>query len=228
MAQYIEVSGVSFGNGHSDNPTYAFTVGTGDIFLSGSGGYVNSPTGITKATLTSGIKLYLSDDNATAVTASVESGFTCVGTTAYASWVIPSPTPTPTPTTTPVISSVLIELLAAAQELGTWPEYTVQIAMVGYKTLTRIVQQTSASQLNDNFDMILTGTPDGTGTITVSRTAPDATVTDATAITIGQSDGFTTTPTVRTYTIGQAITNVSFDVSGFDHGENMTINISEG
>ena len=65
--------------------------------------------------------------------------------------------------------------------------------MVGYKPLTRIVQQTSASQLNDNFDMILTGTPNGTGTITVSRTAPDATVADYTTISIGQGDGFSTT-----------------------------------
>ena len=107
MAQYIQVSGVSFGNGHTDNPTYAFSVGSGDIFLSGSGGYVNSPTGISKATLTSGVNLYLSDDNVTAVTASVESGFTCAGQIAYATWLVPSVTPsiTPTPTGTPALGN---------------------------------------------------------------------------------------------------------------------------
>lgn len=230
MAQYIQVSGASFGNGHSDNPTYSFTVGVGDIFLSGSGGYVNSPTNIAKATLESGINLYLSDDTVTAVTASVDAGFTCADQIAYATWVLPSSTPTPTPTSTPVISYVLIELLASQTEGGTWPEYRVVIAMNGYKSVTRYVQQTSAVQLNDNFEMIVTdaGSIDGTGTITVSRTAPDATVVNETVISVGQSDGFSTSPTLLVYTAGQSITNASLSVSGFDHGEDMTINISEG
>lgn len=101
MAQYLAISGSSFGNAHSDNPTYAFSVGTGDIFLSGSGGYVNTPTGITKATLTAGIKLKVTDETIAAVTCSVESGFTCTDTIAYATWTAPSPTPTVTPTITP-------------------------------------------------------------------------------------------------------------------------------
>lgn len=226
MAQYIFVSASAFGNGHSDNPTYSFSVGTGTIFMSGSGGYVLNPVNITKSTLDNpGVKLELSDENISYVTCSVDAGFTCEGTISYVSWV---PAPTPTPTATPATSYVLIELLAAAQETGTWPEYTVQINMVGYKNVTRIVQQTSPVQLNDNFEMILTGTPDGTGTITISRTAPDATPVDSCAITIGQSDGFTTSPTFRSYLTGQSITNASFSVSGFDHGEDMTINISEG
>lgn len=99
MAQYIEVQGTSFGNAHSDNPTYAFTVGTGTVLLSGSGGYVNAATGITKAELTSGVKLKVSDDTISAVTCSVESGqgFTCDAHFEYATWTVASPTPTPTP-----------------------------------------------------------------------------------------------------------------------------------
>lgn len=103
MAQYIQVSGTSFGNAHSDDPTYAFSAASGDVFLSGSGGYVNSPTGITKAQLTAGVKLKVSDDGITSVTCTVEAGFTCTGQTEVASWVPPSISATPsiTPTATP-------------------------------------------------------------------------------------------------------------------------------
>lgn len=223
MAQYIQVTGTSFGNAHSDNPTYAFTVGSGDIYLSGSGGYVNSPTGITKAALTSGVKLSVTDDLITAVTCSVESGFTCTGEFEYATWSLITPTPTPSP----VISTLRIELLAV-QETGTWPEYTVVVNMNGYKSATRIVQQTDVNQVIDEVDLILTGTPNGTGTITVSRTAPDATVGDAADIAVSQLNGHTTSPTSKSFTAGQTVTNESFSVSGFDHGEDITITIGEG
>lgn len=224
MAQYLEITGTSFGNAHGDDPTYAFTIGSGDIFLSGSGGYVNSPTGITKAVLTSGVKLKISDDTATAVTCSVESGFTCTNEFEYATWTLTSPTPSATPAT----SVLRIELQAAGTELGTWPEYTVVVSINGYKTATRVVQQTDINQVIDEVDLILTGTPDGGGTITISRTAPDATVTDVTDLTIGQLSGFTSNPTNKSFTINQAITNEGFIISGFDHGEDIIVNIAEG
>lgn len=225
MAQYIQVQGTSFGNAHSDSPTYAFTEGSGaGVYLSGSGGYVNAATGITKATLTSGVKLKVENDLATAVTCSVESGFTCATEFEYATWTIVSPTPTPSP----VISNVTITLLAAAQELGTWPEYSVTVAINGYKSTTRTLQQTNSNSVSDSFALSLTGTPNGTGTITFSRTSPDATVVDGATLSVDQLNGHTTSPTSVNYINGDTISSVNFSVSGFDHGEDMVINIAEG
>lgn len=223
MAQYLEITGTSFGNAHGDDPTYAFTIGSGDIFLSGSGGYVNSPTGITKAVLTSGVKLKISDDTATAVTCSVENGFTCAGEFEYATWTLTSPTPSATPAT----STVTIDL-SSIQELGTWPEYTIGITINGCKAVLRTIQQTDSNPAQDTFDLIQTGTVDGGGTITVSRTLPDNTCVDATSIQIGQGNGHTTSPTFRNYTTGQTIDNASFIVSGFTFGEEIDISIVEG
>lgn len=226
MAQYIFVSASSFGNAHSDSPTYSFSVGTGTIYLSGSGGYVNSPTGISQATLDDpGVYLELSDESLTYVTCSVDSGFTCAGTVKYVSW---TPAPSPTPTSTPTVSNVSIYLEAIAQESATWPEYTVVVAINGFKSTTRTLQQTNSNGVTDNFALSLTGTPDGTGTITFSRTSPDSTVADSTTLTVSQLNGHTTSPASDTYTNGQAITNVSFSVSGFDLGETLEIDIREG
>lgn len=139
----------------------------------------------------------------------------------------PTPSVTPTPSTTP--SSVLtITLQAAGSELGTWPEYQITVAVDGFKSFTRTLQQTDSSQVVDIQSMFPTGTVTGNGTITISRTAPDATVTDSTSLTISQINGHTTTPTSKTFNLGQAITNESFALSGFDYGEDITIDIAEG
>lgn len=226
MAQYIFVSASSFGNAHSDNPTYSFSVGSGTIFLSGSGGYVNEPTGITQATLDDpGVYLELSNESLTYVTCSVDAGFTCAGTIKYVNW---TPAPSPTPTSTPAVSVVTINLLAAAQELGTWPEYEVTVSITGCKSVTRTLQQTNFNQVSDSFTLFQSGTVTGGGTITVSRTSPDASVADVTDISVSQLNGHTTSPTAKTIASGNNVTNESFTVSGFTFGEEIDISIAEG
>lgn len=106
MAQYLAITGSSFGNGHNDNPIYTITADAGTVYRSGSatgtqpaGGYVFTPATASKAELTTGIKVKV-DNSATEVTATVNGGYQCAGTTAVQSWTI-DPTPTATPTGTP-------------------------------------------------------------------------------------------------------------------------------
>jgi hypothetical protein len=224
MAQYIFVSASSFGNGHSSDTTYSFSVGTGTIFLSGSGGYVNNPTGITKATLDDpGVYLELSDESLTYVTCSVDTGFTCANTIKYVSWT-PPVTPTPTPTGTYSVATLSLQ---AVQELGTYPTYNVQVAINGYKTFSSTLVQTTSAQVTDTTVLIKTGTPNGTGTITVTRVDPDNTVTDLTSITVG-GVGFTSTPSLRSYSSGDTVGAVTFSITGFTDGEDFTVDIAEG
>lgn len=225
MAQYIEVSGVSFGNGHTDNPTYAFSVGSGDIFLSGSGGYVNSPTGISKATLSSGIKLYLSSDTATAVTASVESGFTCTGQTAYATWVIPSPSPTPSPTPTPVESTVTFYVAEAVVGIPIW---RANVAIEGTKTFNLDVSG-SALGNEGTQTLFVVGSVTGNGTITVTRLSPDNTVDDLTTVEVIVNGGsIGVVPTGQQNITSGSVANESFTISNLTIGDDIRIEVYEG
>lgn len=107
MAQYLAITGSSFGNGHNDNPIYTITADVGTVYRSGSatgtipqGGYAFTPATASKAELTAGINVKV-DLAATEVTATVNGGYQCAGETAVQSWTIEaSPTPTPTTTTT--------------------------------------------------------------------------------------------------------------------------------
>ena len=223
MAQYIQVSAASFGNAHSDDPTYAFTEGSGQgIFLSGSGGYVNAPTGITKATLTSGVKLKVNNDAATAVTCSVESGFTCAGQFEYASWVIPSPSPTPTPTNSPPISSFAsIEVEDTVD--GVVPEYRAAIAIEGFKTIT--ISGVSMFGVNE-VSLIHTGTVTGNGTITVTRINPDGTADEDGYVEV-TGLGCNINPSGQSaFTTGQTV-NKLFDITNFDHGDAVGVYVLE-
>ena len=108
MAQYKDFNGANFGNAHQSDTTYKVVKApladgnpsSGSIYLSGSGGYVNSATGITKATLDAGINIKIDDNDVTRSIVEVENG-TCDGEQAFATWVFPTPTPTPTITPTP-------------------------------------------------------------------------------------------------------------------------------
>lgn len=222
MAQYIEVSGASFGNGHSDNPTYSFTVGTGDIYLSGSGGWVNSPTGISKATLTAGVKLKVTDNTIQYVTCSVDSGFTCADTISYASWTPISPTPTVTPSTTPPNSS-FISLEVEDTVAGT-PVYRATYNINGYKAA--YLEATSMTGVQE-VQLFQTGTPNGTGTVTITRTSPDGTADDA-----GYVNGFGTGATVspsgnQAFTNGESISE-TFTITGFSEGDSVGFYVLEG
>lgn len=127
MAQYLAITGSSFGHGHLDNPTYTITANEGTVLLSGSGGYVNAATAITKAALTSGIKVKLSSDSATSVTATVNSGFNCDSETAQGTWTLPTPTSTPTGTPTPTPSAQLRTILLTDSE----PDSTINGSAAG-------------------------------------------------------------------------------------------------
>ena len=108
MAQYKDFNGANFGNAHQSSTTYKVikapladgNPSSGSIYLSGSGGFVNSPTGITKATLDAGINIKIDDNDVTRSIVEVENG-TCDGEQAFATWVFPTPTATPTNTPTP-------------------------------------------------------------------------------------------------------------------------------
>ena len=66
MAQYKDLNGDNFGNGLGTGTTFKIInsgSNTGNIYLSGSGGYVNSPTGITKAALDAGINVKFENDS---------------------------------------------------------------------------------------------------------------------------------------------------------------------
>ena len=107
MAQYKDLNGDNFGNGLGTGTTFKIInsgSNTGNIYLSGSGGYVNSPTGITKAALDAGINVKFENDSICQVLVEVENG-ACAGTTAEAYWCT---TPTPTPTTTPTPTNLAV------------------------------------------------------------------------------------------------------------------------
>lgn len=108
MAQYKDFNGDNFGNAHQSDTTYKVVKApladgnpsSGSIYLSGSGGYINAATGITKATLDAGINIRIDDNDVTRSIVEVENG-TCDGQQAFAIWVFPTPTATPTNTPTP-------------------------------------------------------------------------------------------------------------------------------
>lgn len=223
MAQYIEVSGASFGNGHSDNPTYSFSVGTGDIYLSGSGGWVNSPTGISKATLTAGVKLKVTDNTIQYVTCSVDSGFTCTNTISYASWTPISPTPTVTPSSTPPNVS----------KLSLQVEETVPATNVTYR-LTYNINGFKASNFTavgnagvQEIDLFITGTPNGTGTMTVTRILPDGSA-DAAGYVVATALGCNVSPTGnQSFTNGETVSE-TFSITNFSHGDSIGVYVLEG
>lgn len=100
MAQYKDFNGANFGNGVGTGTTFEVInsgSNTGDIYLSGSGGYVNSPTGITRAELDAGIRLKFTNDFICQALVCVENG-ACSGSCEEANWCT-SPTPTPSPAT---------------------------------------------------------------------------------------------------------------------------------
>lgn len=233
MAQYIFVSGSFFGDNHNDSPTYAFSMpagSSGSIFLSGSGGYVNSPTGIPKITLEdTGSFLKVDDNTITQLTCSVEVGFNCTTQEAYFNWIIPSSTPTPTATTTPTPSpnpSTVTFTLDADQESATNVQYDITVTIAGFKSTTKTMTS-SGSLVTNTLDLLKTGTVTGTGTITVTRTTPDATTAvTPTTIDVGGT-GFTSTPTQKSFNSGDTISNESFSISSFNEGEDISIDISE-
>ena len=201
MAQYIEVSGTSFGNAHSDDPTYAFTVGSGTVFLSGSGGYVNAASGITKAELTNGVKLKVSDDTITAVTCSVEDNFTCTDHIEYATWVIASPTPSPTSTPSPSItpsitpSAQLRTILLTDAE----PDSTIDGSALGLSI--------SSQQRNYTQEDVDAGGNQGlVGPITISYNAGE----EFTISTVDLDDG---TDATYTYTLSDYVSGVGYYLS---------------
>ena len=114
MAQYKDFNGANFGNAHQSDTTYKIVKAplsngnpsSGSIYLSGSGGYVNSPTGISKASLDAGINVRIDDNDVTRSIVEVENG-TCDGEQAFATWVFPTPTATPTNTPTPTNLAIL-------------------------------------------------------------------------------------------------------------------------
>jgi hypothetical protein len=222
MAQYIQVTGASFGNGHSDNPTYAFSVTPGDVYLSGSGGYVNAATGITKAELTSGVKLLLTSDVPNAVTCSVESGVTCADTISYATWIHPSPTATPTPTTTPPNASVL-SLNVEDSVSGVTPIYRVTYNINGFKAAS--FEATSMAGVNE-ITLFITGTPNGTGTATVTRVYPDG-IADEDGYVVATPVGCTVSPTGnQDFTSGDTISE-TFTITNFSHGDSIAFYVLE-
>lgn len=114
MAQFKDFNGANFGNAHQSDTTYKIVKAplsngnpsSGSIYLSGSGGYVNSPTGISKASLDAGINVRIDDNDVTRSIVEVENG-TCDGEQAFATWVFPTPTATPTNTPTPTNLAIL-------------------------------------------------------------------------------------------------------------------------
>jgi len=108
MAQFKDFNGANFGNAHQSDTTYKIVKAplangnpsSGSIYLSGSGGYVNSPTNISKASLDAGINVRIDDNDVTRSIVEVENG-TCDGEQAFATWVFLTPTATPTNTPTP-------------------------------------------------------------------------------------------------------------------------------
>jgi hypothetical protein len=98
MAQNITVTGGSFGSSHQPSTTYAITVASGTVALTAGG----PSTGITKAELTNGVAITVSDNNITQCTITVENG-PCINQSAIASWSqVATATPTPAPTATPL------------------------------------------------------------------------------------------------------------------------------
>lgn len=220
MPQYIFVSASSFGNGHNDNPTYTFSVGSGTIFLSGSGGYVNNPTGITKATLDNpGVFLELSDENITYVTCSVDSGFNCAGTIKYVTW---TPAPSPTPTSTPPATSFAsIEVEDTVD--GIAPTYRAVVAIEGFKTMT--IDGVGMAGVNQ-IPLFITGTVTGNGTITVTRINPDGTADEDGYVEV-TGLGCTINPSGQSaFTTGQTV-NKLFNVTNFSHGDSVGVYVLE-
>lgn len=158
MPQYLAITGSGFGNGHGDNPTYALTADVGTVYLSGSGGYVNSAAAIPKADFTSGVKISV-DDLANTVTATVNSGFSCAGETSQTSIIPPTPTGTPTGTPTPTPSAQTRTLLITDVE----PDSTINGSAAGLSI--------GSSQINYTQADVNEGTQGLAGSILISYQA---------------------------------------------------------
>ena len=99
MAQTITVRILTAGDGHNSSTTYTLSATSGTVTLPGGG----AASGITKSLLDAGVTVVVSDDSITSITATVDGGDTCIGTSTSDSWAVnPTPTPTPTVTVTPV------------------------------------------------------------------------------------------------------------------------------
>lgn len=169
MAQFVFLSGSFFGRGHEDNPTYKITTASGqssyDIFLSGSGGYVNSPTGITKNTLENvGVNIKVDNDFVTQSYVEVESGFNCSGETAIVDW---GDDYEPGRKRGYVSSSIHLTSTSTNSSIT----YRISVNMNGYEALQFDVTSTGTVSTSTNF---LTRTDDpnstiGTGTVGVTR-----------------------------------------------------------
>lgn len=180
MAQFIFLSGSFFGRGHDDNPTYKITTASGqpsyDIFLSGSGGYVNSPTGITKNTLENvGVNIKVDNNSVTQSYVEVESGFSCTGQTAIIDW---GDDYEPGAFRGYVSSSIHLQNTSTNTSIT----YRISVNMNGYEAIQFDVTSTGTIYNQTN---LLTRTDDpnssiGTGTVGVTR-LEDSGGTDSTA-----------------------------------------------
>lgn len=169
MAQFVFLSGSFFGRGHDDNPTYKITSASGQlpytIFLSGSGGYVNSPTGITKNTLENvGVNISVSNDFVTRSVVEVESGFSCTGEQAIFDWGDDYE---------PGAKRAFVSASIINNDTGTNASITYRIS-VGMDGFNSIQFDVSSSGAVSNYVEFLTRTTDpnsaiGEGTVGVTR-----------------------------------------------------------
>lgn len=187
MAQFKDFNGANFGNAHQSDTTYKIVKAplsngnpsSGSIYLSGSGGYVNSPTGISKASLDAGINVRIDDNDVTRSIVEVENG-TCDGEQAFATWVFPTPTATPTNTPTPTNLAILSnsDFFSVSSNLTTSggdADASTACGVVGNGTYNRTIDihKDSGNGQSNNYPEVndvlkISGTPVNGGYLSIS------------------------------------------------------------
>lgn len=187
MAQFKDFNGANFGNAHQSDTTYKIVKAplsngnpsSGSIYLSGSGGYVNSPTGISKASLDAGINVRIDDNDVTRSIVEVENG-TCDGEQAFATWVFPTPTATPTNTPTPTNLAIFSnsDFFSVSSNLtssGGDADASTACGVVGNGTYNRTIDihKASGNGQSNNYPEVndvlkISGTPVNGGYLSIS------------------------------------------------------------
>jgi len=238
MAQYVNITGSSFGNGHDDNPTYAISLPasrpyggspfpTGIALNDGAGNYTEPATGITKAELTAGIAVEFEDNYITSSIITVESGFQCTGESIEVAWGDDYEDGI-------FYGEAYVTMSLTNTGTNTSVTYRVTVNMDGYDinqfdvTSTGTIAYTNKKLTRD------AGTVDGTGNVTVTRLS-DSSGTDTTADE-GYSIAVSAYPATSDFNVtnGSEIGNagdtpsLNASITNWERDDIMIIEIEEG
>lgn len=238
MAQYVNITGSSFGGGHDDNPTYALSLPasrpyggtpfpTGIALNDGAGNYNQPATGITKAELTAGIAVEFEDNYITSSIITVESGFQCTGESIEVAW-------TDDYEDGIFYGEAYVTMSLVSTATNTSVTYRVTVNLDGYDPNTFDVTSTGTIAYTTKKLTRDAGTVDGTGTVTVTRlsdsSGADTTADEGYTITAGAyapASDFNTSNGTDSGTAGDT-PSLNASITNWERDDIVTIFIEEG